>query len=103
MSDIRNQLLNTTGRAGLDNVDEPGRAHNNPPDLCELELLDKPGACVLFGGPDRPIHPATLARGVKSGIYPKPIRVSPNSVRWIKAECVVALQKMLAARQHEAA
>jgi hypothetical protein len=50
-----------------------------------------------FGG-EKPLHTSTLYRGVESGIYPPPINVSANSVRWVPAECRAARQRMLAAR-----
>jgi hypothetical protein len=37
-------------------------------------------ACEIIGG-DRPIHYATYYRGVKSGIFPAPQRVSPGIAR----------------------
>jgi predicted DNA-binding transcriptional regulator AlpA len=41
---------------------------------------------------------ATLYRGIASGRYPKPIKVSPNGSRWIKSECLQALRKLAAER-----
>jgi hypothetical protein len=37
-------------------------------------------ACTAIGG-DKPISRATYYRGVKAGLYPAPIRVSPNVSR----------------------
>jgi hypothetical protein len=37
-------------------------------------------ACKLIGG-DKPIDRATYYRGVKRGIYPAPLRLSPNVSR----------------------
>ena len=45
------------------------------------ELLDELGACLFIGG-SRPIHPATLWRGVKKGVYSRPIKVGEQAVRW---------------------
>ena len=50
-----------------------------------------------FGG-EKPIHTSTLYRGVESGLYPPPINVSPNVVRWIPHECRAARQRMLSER-----
>ncbi len=60
-------------------------------------LLDTPSVCALIGG-SRPINPATLWRGVKSGIYPKPIKVSPNANRWKRSEVLDAIEVRAAAR-----
>ena len=68
------------------------------------EMMSQPETCVFFGGPDRPIHYSTLYRGITAGRYPKPVRVGPNSVRWLRSECRVARQKLIDARnQPEAA
>src|ERR1700704_5385815 len=44
---------------------------------------------------------ATLYRGIASGRYPKPIKVSPNGSRWIKSECLQALRKLAAERYEQ--
>ena len=49
------------------------------------DRLDTEGACAFIGG-NRPIHPSTLWRGVKTGRYSKPTHVGPQSVRWSKAQ-----------------
>ena len=66
------------------------------------ELLDKDAACRFIGG-SRPINPATLYRGVKTGIYPQPIKVAPNVSRWRKSELSDAIERRIAARDGEAA
>ena len=60
-------------------------------------LLDRAEVCRLLGG-TRPINPSTLYRGIREGRYPKPIRVGPNSSRWLRAECEAVLRKMTEAR-----
>jgi predicted DNA-binding transcriptional regulator AlpA len=62
------------------------------PAFCEL--LDRAAACRLFGG-SRPIHAATLYRGVRTGRYPAPIKIGPNSSRWLLDECLAALAAMV--------
>jgi predicted DNA-binding transcriptional regulator AlpA len=52
----------------------------------------------FFGGPGRPLDLATIYRGGAAGRYPLPVRVGPNSVRWLRSECRAARQKMLDAR-----
>ena len=61
------------------------------------ELWDAPKVQEYFGG-IKPIHISTLYRGVGTGIYPPPINVSPNVVRWLPGECREARQRMIAAR-----
>jgi hypothetical protein len=61
------------------------------------ELWDSREACRYFGGGTRPISIATLYRNVGK-IYPPPINVSPNVVRWVPSECRQARKRMLAAR-----
>ena len=61
------------------------------------ELLDKAEVLRLFGG-SRPINASTLYRGIKLGRYPKPVRVGPNSSRWLLSECRDALRSMVEER-----
>ena len=61
------------------------------------ELLDKAEVCRLFGG-SRPINASTLYRNIKLGRYPKPIKVGPNSSRWLLSECREALRLMVEER-----
>ena len=46
-----------------------------------LDLLDRRGACQLFGD----IHVATLYRHVRAGLIPRPIHVGGSS-RWLRSE-----------------
>jgi predicted DNA-binding transcriptional regulator AlpA len=61
------------------------------------ELLDRAEVCRLFGG-SKPIDPATLYRGIKAKRYPSPIKIGPNSSRWLKDECLAALSRMVEGR-----
>jgi predicted DNA-binding transcriptional regulator AlpA len=61
------------------------------------DLLDRDEVCRWFGG-TKPIDPATLYRGIRKGLYPKPLKTSPNSSRWLRSECDAALQAMVRAR-----
>jgi predicted DNA-binding transcriptional regulator AlpA len=61
------------------------------------EVWDKPTVCAFFGG-SKPLHPATLYRGIRDGRYPKPFRPSPGISRWIAAECRAARDALIAAR-----
>jgi predicted DNA-binding transcriptional regulator AlpA len=60
----------------------------------QTELLDKAEVCRLFGG-SKPINASTLYRGIRVGRYPKPVRVGPNSSRWLLSECQAALRSMV--------
>jgi predicted DNA-binding transcriptional regulator AlpA len=62
------------------------------------ELLDLKSVCRYFGG-TKPINAATLYRGAKAGHYPRPVRVGPNTSRWLRSECEAALAAMMEARQ----
>jgi predicted DNA-binding transcriptional regulator AlpA len=66
------------------------------------EWLDTTATCRFFGG-TKPIHPATLWRGVKAGRYPKPVKLGPNSNRWVRSECKAARAALIAAREQAAA
>jgi predicted DNA-binding transcriptional regulator AlpA len=61
------------------------------------DLLDVEAACQLIGG-CTPINAATLYRGAKAGIYPKPVRVAPNVSRWIRSELELAIERRIAER-----
>ena len=53
--------------------------------------MDCAATCEFFGG----ISVATLYRGI-GHIYPRPVNVSDNVVRWLADECEAALQRMIA-------
>lgn len=62
------------------------------------ELLDRKATCEFFGG----LHSATLYRGIAAKRYPTPIKVGPNTSRWLRSECEAALATMIAGRtKHE--
>lgn len=67
------------------------------PEPADEELWARATVEKYFGG-EKPIHTSTLYRGVGLGIYPRPINVGPNLVRWLPHECRAARQRMLAAR-----
>jgi predicted DNA-binding transcriptional regulator AlpA len=69
----------------------------------KIELMDKDETCRFFDGQIRPINHATLYRGIASGRYPRPIKVGANSSRWIKSECMAALQNIIAERAEKSA
>jgi predicted DNA-binding transcriptional regulator AlpA len=53
-------------------------------------LLDKAEVCRLFGG-TRPLNPSTLYRGIRKGLFPRPIHVGGSS-RWLRSECEALLR-----------
>ena len=65
--------------------------------MSDDELLDEQATCRFLGG-SRPIHKATLRRGVKDGRYSKPIRVSKQLVRWRRGELAADVERMAAER-----
>jgi hypothetical protein len=71
------------------------------PEAADDELWDSDETCAYFGGGStKPIHISTLYRGIAADIYPKPINVSPNVVRWLPSECRAARQRMLRERSN---
>jgi len=58
------------------------------------QLLTCKQVCHLFGG----INAATLYRGCAAGRYPRPIKVGPNTSRWLRSEVEAALAGMIAGR-----
>jgi predicted DNA-binding transcriptional regulator AlpA len=64
----------------------------------ELRLMDAGETCRFFGGENSPLNPATLYRGIKSGKYPKPVKIGDGTSRWLLAECEAALRRMIADR-----
>ena len=71
--------------------------NQNTPDIAPIDttLMDCVETCRFFGG-NKPIHPATLYRGIKTRRYPPPIKSGGN--RWIRGECVAARAAMIAER-----
>jgi predicted DNA-binding transcriptional regulator AlpA len=69
----------------------------------DLTLLDVGETCRFFGGANSPLNPATLYRGIKTGKYPRPLKVGPGTSRWVQSECEEALLKMIALRDGRAA
>jgi len=66
------------------------------------EMMTLPAVLTFFGG-DRPIHYSTLYRGIAAGRYPKPVRVGPNTSRWLRSECLAARQALIDARDSDVA
>jgi len=61
------------------------------------EYLDIMAVCAFIGG-SRPVHPATIYRGVKKGIYPPPVKMAPNVNRWLRSELEQARKRRIAER-----
>ena len=47
-----------------------------------------------YGG-NRPLHAATIWRGVKAGRYPPPRKTSPNVCRWLGRELRVSKEAII--------
>lgn len=74
-------------------------ARQTPAGMTDDEVMMTAAAtCRFFGGPERPIHIATLYRGIAAGRYPPPVMIGPNSARWLLSECRKARQKAIDAR-----
>jgi predicted DNA-binding transcriptional regulator AlpA len=67
------------------------------PDIASDDLLDIDEVCAFFGG-NKPLHPATIYRGLGQR-YPNPVKVGPNSNRWLRSECEAVLRQMAASRR----
>lgn len=50
------------------------------------KLVKEARACEIIGGDLTPIHRSTLWRGIKAGIYSKPIKVGAGTNRWDEDE-----------------
>jgi predicted DNA-binding transcriptional regulator AlpA len=61
------------------------------------DLLAKAEVLRLLGG-SKPINASTLYRGIRQGRYPRPIRVGPNSSRWLVSEVEAVLRKLVEER-----
>jgi predicted DNA-binding transcriptional regulator AlpA len=72
--------------------DDVGRNFNGLQDLLDVDAV-----CRFFGG-TRPIHPATLYRGIKQGRFPRPVKVGPGCSRWLLIECRAAREELIAGR-----
>ncbi len=57
-------------------------------------LYDLDFVRAFFGG-SKPLHAATIYRGIADGRYPRPVRPSPNINRWIGRELKKAKQAIL--------
>jgi predicted DNA-binding transcriptional regulator AlpA len=60
-------------------------------------LLDKAEVCRFFGG-SRPLHPATLYRNIRKGVFPKPVKIGAGTSRWLREECEAVLRSMVEGR-----
>jgi hypothetical protein len=58
-------------------------------DLPDHELMDLSAVCRFFGG-TKPIHPATLYRGIHAGT-----KMGVNINRWVVSECQEARERMI--------
>jgi predicted DNA-binding transcriptional regulator AlpA len=63
----------------------------------QVELLDRPETCRFFGG-SRPIDPSTLYRGIRKGLFPRPVKIGPGSSRWLRQECEAAMAALIGRR-----
>lgn len=63
----------------------------------DYEMMTMAAVLAFFGG-DRPIHSATLYRGIAAGRYPRPVPIGPNTKRWLRSECLAARQALAAQR-----
>jgi predicted DNA-binding transcriptional regulator AlpA len=67
------------------------------PHTNDEDIWDRDAVCAFFGG-KKPLHPATLYRGIADGRYPKPFHPSPGTSRWLPGECRTARDALIAQR-----
>jgi len=78
---------------------ESEEAINRPVSTTQVDdegFYDIGFVCAFFGG-SKPLHPATVYRGIKQGRYPPPVKPSPNANRWIGRELKAAKTEILEA------
>jgi len=57
-------------------------------------LYDLAAVRRFYGG-TKPLHAATIYRGIAAGRYPRPLRVSPNTNRWLGRELKESRQALI--------
>ena len=63
--------------------------------MLDLDLVHDPHlwncreTCRFFGG----IHPASLYRGIRRGVFPRPLKIGGSS-RWLRSECEAVLARL---------
>jgi hypothetical protein len=62
------------------------------------DLLTVAEMCAFYGG-HKPIHPSTLWRGVRKGIYDPPLYISARLVRFRRSGGTRSLQRIAASRE----
>jgi predicted DNA-binding transcriptional regulator AlpA len=71
----------------------------NVENISPSDLLDVGATCKFIGGDETPIDRSTLYRGVSSGLYPKPIKITQSAVRWLRPELHAMRAAAMAARE----
>ncbi len=62
-----------------------------------VALLTREEVCVFFGG-TKPLNPSTLYKGIQAQRFPKPVKIGPQTSRWVRSECEDKLRELMAAR-----
>lgn len=58
------------------------------------EMMDLHETCLFFGGKSSPIDRSTFYRGVRNGVFPKPVKLGSRMARWRLSDCRAALERM---------
>lgn len=58
------------------------------------EMMTLTETCIFFGGRSSPIDRSTFYRGVRNGLFPKPIKIGTKMSRWRLSDCQAALERM---------
>ena len=71
-----------------------------PPGYGPDDLLNETQSCALLGGRHTPLHRSSFWRGIKLGVYPKPLKMGPGGLtnRWLARELFEVIENASAAR-----
>lgn len=72
-------------------------------ELRDDDLVAEDLACRIVGGEHHPIHRSTLWRGIRSGLYPQPLKVGPSTNRWKVGELRAVIARAADARRDQVA
>lgn len=63
------------------------------------DLVTVDVACQIIGGRQSPITPSTLYRGIRTGKFPRPLKIGPGTNRWRRSELQAVLDAAAARRE----
>ncbi|WP_198164098.1 AlpA family phage regulatory protein [Bradyrhizobium jicamae] len=63
-----------------------------------IKLCDLTKSLAILGGENSPISRSTFYEGIAAGRYPRPVRIGPNTSRWVEDELEQCKRARLEAR-----